>query len=139
MFAEALIVADEIYYLRESHNCPRTFDTNFRSNPIFPATDLASLRSGTFGVRRWHRAAKWRDDAWQVSSNKITLLGHSHRLVGPFLSCHMKTARSRAHFARSVAKKPRKFAPSLPIAYFLIRYISEGRKKQNLSLRRNPQ
>ena len=31
MFAEALIVADEIYYLRESHNCPRTFDTNFMS------------------------------------------------------------------------------------------------------------
>ena len=32
MFAEALIVADEIYYLWESHNCPQTFDTNFTWN-----------------------------------------------------------------------------------------------------------
>ena len=29
MFAEALIATEAIYYLRESHNCPRTFDTNF--------------------------------------------------------------------------------------------------------------
>ena len=38
MFAEALIVADEIYYLRVSHNCPRTFDTNFtnESNLYIP-------------------------------------------------------------------------------------------------------
>ena len=35
MFAEALIVADEIYYLRESQNCPRTFDTNFNLTGLF--------------------------------------------------------------------------------------------------------
>ena len=39
MFAEALIVADEIYYLRESHNCPRTFDTNFIFIQFVPDED----------------------------------------------------------------------------------------------------
>ena len=29
MFAEALIVTDEIYDVQESDNCPRTFETHF--------------------------------------------------------------------------------------------------------------
>ena len=28
-------MAEEIFYLRESHNCPRTFDTNFSTVALF--------------------------------------------------------------------------------------------------------
>ena len=44
MFAEALIVADEIYYLRESHNCPWTFDTYFTKATTIPANYQCGLK-----------------------------------------------------------------------------------------------
>ena len=50
MFAEALIVADEIYYLQESHNCPRTFDTYFM---ILAATSGLSVGSSIRKIGRW--------------------------------------------------------------------------------------
>ena len=50
LFAEALIVADEIYYLRESHNCPRTFDTNFTT--LFPIPKSVIL-SDIYSIPDW--------------------------------------------------------------------------------------